>query len=343
MIQEITIKNFKCIDDEILEIKPITILTGTNSSGKSTILQSILLLSYHFKANFLLDEIATRLNDFRYIKNSNIAEKESSIQIKLDNKNFTIFNKTDESWQFIKKPDDTNLFFEERLYYVGANRIGAEAISQYSKNKFGINGEYVFGYYDKNKDEVIKLEIQDESNKTLNGQLHYWGKEILDLDLNIQTQQIDNTNLSIKFGAKTLSNLISAHDVGTGVSYVLKIIIMALSLKKGDIFLIENPEIHLHPKAISKLTHFFTYLVDNDIQLIIETHSEHIINSIRYCAYKNKLKNNDIIMHYKANSKSKFNKIFIDKNGKFIDENNNKVKFPEGFFDANLKELLELL
>lgn len=43
MIKHIQIKDYKCLHDENLEIKPFTIVTGVNSAGKSSLIQSVLL------------------------------------------------------------------------------------------------------------------------------------------------------------------------------------------------------------------------------------------------------------------------------------------------------------
>lgn len=69
--------------------------------------------------------------------------------------------------------------------------------------------------------------------------------------------------------------------VGTGVSYIASVIVSALSCKKGSLFIIENPEIHLHPGAQSKLLEFLSFLAAKGLQIIVETHSDHIFNGLR--------------------------------------------------------------
>ncbi len=70
-------------------------------------------------------------------------------------------------------------------------------------------------------------------------------------------------------------------NVGSGISYLITILITCLASDKGDIILIENPEIHLHPKAQSKLCEFLYYIGSSGRQLFVETHSDHIFNGIR--------------------------------------------------------------
>ena len=106
--------------------------------------------------------------------------------------------------------------------------------------------------------------------------------------------------------------------------------------------LIENPEIHLHPKAQSRLGEFFAWLAQNGVQVIVETHSEHLINKIRYQVYKKILNSNNVTIYYKKSIKENFINININEKGHFINENREKIQFPSGFFDSTLDELLEI-
>lgn len=341
MINNIKISNFKNIDEEFLNFKPLTILTGINSSGKSSVLQTIFLVSYYSKPNITLEKVISKIDNFKNIKNNRIRKGQSHIKLEVNGQSYSMSIEANKEWEVKTKVD---LEFEKNLYYLSAGRIGQEDISQYNKNlKFGTDGEYIFGYFDKNKNIVVENLYNQGIDDTLAGQLKFWIKEVLDIDLEPFTQNVNDTNLSIQYKIEGFANPISPFNVGTGVSYAIKILIMGLCLKKGDIFIVESPEIHLHPKAISNLMWFLAFLVKSGIQIIIETHSEHIINKTRYCIYKNYLDNKDVIVHYKKDDIAKFETIKFNQNGNIVDINGNLTKFPQGFFDANLKELMELM
>ena len=131
-------------------------------------------------------------------------------------------------------------------------------------------------------------------------------------------------------------------NLGAGVSYLAKILILGLSLKESDILIVENPEVHLHPKAVSKFAEFFAFLAQGSVQIIIETHSEHIINKMRYLIFKEKLLENNLQIYYREKFNTPFINIRVNKNGKYIDENGDIMDFPAGFFDSDLNELLEM-
>jgi predicted ATPase len=130
--------------------------------------------------------------------------------------------------------------------------------------------------------------------------------------------------------------------LGAGMSYVAKVLIICLMAKKGDLVLLENPEIQLHPKTQALLGVFLTFISSKGIQLIIETHCEHLINKIAYQIYEDEIDAKDVVIHYKPSVSESFQTILIDENGEFNDEDGNVQSFPTGFFDATLADLMNM-
>ena len=127
------------------------------------------------------------------------------------------------------------------------------------------------------------------------------------------------------------------------VSFVQKIISAGLSCKEGELLVVENPEIGLHPKAASRIAKFLVYLVSQrDVRVVLETNSTDIVTSICYEVYVSNIYSEKVLFLNKANRDS-IEKVFVDGYGKFCNENKELVKYPSGFFDANTKELYALL
>ena len=187
-----------------------------------------------------------------------------------------------------------------------------------------------------------KLLIDKADSNTLKSQLSWWLSEITGLKSNLQTSKIDTkTEVSLKYTIDDIDDLLPI-NVGTGNNYLLKVLIMCLLAKPNDILLIENPEIHLHPLAQYKLGYFFTHINKAGIQLIIETHCEHLINGIRYEIFKKRFNKEDTNILYKSSLKSCFTEINYNEKGAFIDSEMKPCKFPDGFFDAMITELMEM-
>ena len=127
------------------------------------------------------------------------------------------------------------------------------------------------------------------------------------------------------------------------VSFAQKIISAGLSCKEGELLVVENPEIGLHPKAASKIAKFLVYLVSQrGVRVVLETNSTDIVTSICYEVYVSNIYSEKVLFLNKAD-KDSIEKVFVDGYGKFCNENKELVKYPSGFFDANTKELYALL
>ena len=144
-----------------------------------------------------------------------------------------------------------------------------------------------------------------------------------------------NSNIIVTYDAEDLKGL-NPNQLGTAVSYLSKVLIMCINAKKGDLLMIENPEIHLHPKAQAKLGKFLTIIANAGVQLIIETHSEHVVNKIQYQIFSQKFDAEKLAIYYKSDPKEKFEQVVIDELGRY------SVDFPEGFFDASLSDLMKI-
>ena len=331
MITRLEIDNYKCIEHEDLEIKPLTIVTGLNSTGKSTLIQSILLIEQHSTQN----NIGLSTN-YDVIKCRYSNQDEIRIQTTWENnrtKTHTL-SKTNRGTSICA----TELFvFEKGMYYHSANRSGAEDVVRLvDSDMVGSKGENIFGVFEHEKSLPVDEPLRKyKDSYTLQHQVDYWLSYILGIKLSLRTEKVSEENLTIKYESDSLPN-ITPRNLGAGVSYLVKVLILCLRAKKGNVLLIENPEIHLHPSAQAKLGEFLAFIVNAGIQVIVETHCEHLINRVQYAIYKKEVAHDKVLLLYKGGIVEKFQAIPFNTDGKFA------VKFPDGFFDATLDELMEL-
>lgn len=126
---------------------------------------------------------------------------------------------------------------------------------------------------------------------------------------------------------------------GFGITYVLPIIVQALaaSVITNSILIIENPEAHLHPLSQSRLGKFLALVAANGVQIILETHSEHIVDGCRIQAARETMCSDAQVLFFeKKENTSMCNRIEIMDNGEL-------EGWPEGFFDQKRQDLRELL
>jgi len=128
----------------------------------------------------------------------------------------------------------------------------------------------------------------------------------------------------------------SIADVGYGCSQILPILVAGYNLNPGQILIVEEPEIHLHPKAQAELGSFFYDLAEKQIQTIIETHSEHLLLRLQaIVADPNcKLTPDDLRIYYvyMENGERKIKLLKLNESGYFIDD------WPQGFFPERYLE-----
>lgn len=336
MIRQITINNFRGIESEVLDIKPLTLLTGLNSTGKSTCFQAILTSLYYnngTNANIMLSSF-----DFSFAtnRNRNVNAKSSYIEVVCDNGESFETEMLGEYKVVSKKNTEVDL--EDSFYYLSANRLAfnqdMETVSP--KYKVGVQGEYIFGSFETEKSRSLDVKlVKDKNSETLSAQLNWWLTYILGIKFELETEKITSNRVKVIYKSNNLPNL-APQQLGVGVSYLAKILITCLRAKKGDTLMLENPEIHLHPAAQSRLGEFFVYITNAGIQLLIETHCENLLNKIQYEVYKNHINHTDAVLYYKGGITDPFQRLDFMSNGKF------NAEIPEGFFDATLVEMLEM-
>jgi len=350
MLKRLIIKNFKCLFEEDMEFRNLTILTGENSSGKSSVIQAILFLGHNPAistpfAHEILQYLHS-LGNITELTNKLQNAKEFCLKAKFDNDeeiDVTFSQEEEKLAQHIEKFKFPNqLSYGYNLFYLNADRVRPQKQNPLIDIKnFGIYGQYVPSYFEIHKRKPIEKElIKDSSSYTLETQVNYWLKRIIGFNLEFYTEKI-SSNLVQSFYKTEEGFEFSPENIGIGVSYLVAILIACLSAKKDNIILIENPEIHLHPKSQAMLGEFFAFIASKGIQLVIETHNDHILNRIRYEVFKETLSSNDVILFYKGLKDKRFEKIEITQGGFFKRESGDSG-FPEGFYDATLKEIYEI-
>ena len=187
-----------------------------------------------------------------------------------------------------------------KLHYLSCNRIGSQDI--YYKNRtvnrgIGINGEYAIDFLCENRDEPLEESLCREKNSyTLNAQVNCWLKYII--GANISVEAIVGTDAVKTRYSMTEGIMSRPQNVGSGISYLISIIVMCLGSKKEDILIIENPEIHLHPLSQSRLCEFLYFVTCSKRQIFIETHSDHIFNAVRVGIANGTMKREDIAVNF---------------------------------------------
>lgn len=367
MIESIQLTNFKCFEQQNIVLKPLTLLAGLNSSGKSTIIQSLLLLRQSYLENLLpnvgltlngklaqlgtakdvlfeeadLDEIAFDLQDnlpahlklrFAYREESNVLAIIGA-------------EATGEVWK-------TSLFRDE-FQYLRAERIGPRTSFEMSDyevrhhHQMGSSGEFAAHFLSLFGSQIVDLERvrhPTATSNTLQSQVEAWMTEISPgVRLNLRRySEMDLMTFGVTYslGHQVASSEYRPTNVGFGITYALPIVVSVLSAHPGSLVIIENPEAHLHPRGQVKMGELLSLASAAGIQVLIETHSDHVLNGIRLAVHGRKADPSKVALYYskwEAGGKSPSLTLLT------VDENGKVSHWPEGFFDEFERSLDQLL
>lgn len=158
----------------------------------------------------------------------------------------------------------------------------------------------------------------------------------LKLGNNLSTTKINDTQIEIKISRHCNSksnDLVDIADVGFGVTQILPVLTALIIAKKGDLVYIEQPELHLHPKAQYQLSNILSKATAKGINVVIETHSSILIRGLQTLTASKKLDKDKINLHWF--SQDRYGKTII--NNAHLDENGAFGDWPVDFDDIHLE------
>lgn len=237
------------------------------------------------------------------------------------------------------KQDINDLFCN--YYFISANRLGPtrdeSKADEYDLNPVGVFGEHRLNIL--SKSTPINSVNFDQNKGCLLDETNKWLSYIMDgASIDVLGKEKENSVLQLTLCNNTnCDKKVKAINFGFGYSYILSIIITSLIAQPGYTVFIENPEAHLHPRAQSRLTELLCKLAESGVQVFVETHSEHVINSVRLCSLKDNfsLTNEDVSMYFFSED-FKSEKLIMDKEAQISN-------WPDGFFDQQEKDLSQIL
>lgn len=342
--------DFKCFRDNTFDLNNLTILTGANAAGKSSLIQSLLILDSAVSQGVLNKGSALiSLRDEDRALELESAESiirfdaNSSAKIILDRDRFLCDVASLDSPRLLQviKEEGENEGWPLNLLYLSAERNGPRfQVERVTSRTCGCHGEYTASVIDSFVSSFFKVEegrlAPNSNSNNFQIQLDAWVDFLFPgLSIKVVPSGIDMFQIRIR------NNIVSslATNIGFGVSYVLPIIVDCLVADKGSWIIIENPEAHLHAKAQSNMGFFLSAMAASGLRIIVETHSEHIVNGIRKSIAGNlcSIKAEDVSLYFLSIQQGEVNNELIE-----IDRFGNLSSAPVDFFDQQRQDMREL-
>jgi len=363
VIQKIEVENFKCFEHVEVELSNLNLFSGVNSMGKSTLIQVLLLLRQSYEQNALekgiyLNGKYTNLGIGKDVLYTDA--KENKISFLIEDEFCTLHteyeyngaadflkeaNKKDAT-AFIPLTDLMNLF-GNGFHYVAADRLGPQ--SSYEKSYYevwenrqiGNHGEYAVHYLQTHELDDVKNKsvlYDGEDNIRLLKQVERWMGEITP-GVSLRMEEYGHSNrigLTVHQAGSMGADYFTAQNVGFGISYVLPVVLSLLKARKGELLILENPEAHLHPKGQRKMGELIAKAAQGGIQIIVETHSDHVLNGIRLCAKNEEIDPDLVRLYYFTRQeikKGNEHKVVPVIENPVLKPDGRLSFWPEGFFD----------
>ena len=377
MLTRIDLQHFKCFDILKLPLRPLTLLSGANASGKSSVLQALVLLhqtmrEHEWSTRLMLNGAAVRLGTAAEVIDQVHGRRNWGIALlEGDAARFQweFEGERDEMSMAVRKArgetdDGTGWDVDESkplhrllptglpttssshsltdrlrgLTYLTAERLGPREYYKFDDPQLtpvvGPQGEYAVSVLYSGRDirVVDNLLVQDVPPtrfRQVEARMgHFFPGCVLEID---QVPRANAVTLGIRIASGTEFH--RPIHTGFGLTQVLPIMVAALSAKRDDLLLIENPEVHLHPAGQAAMGEFLAEVASAGVQVMIETHSDHVLNGIRRAVKNHTLPSEDVALHF-------FRARREDRTGEepqvqspILDAAGNIDSWPQGFFD----------
>ena len=395
MINQLELKHFKCFEHLKLPLSNLTVLSGANASGKSSVLQALALLQQTMREQEWSDSLALNggamqagfvrdvvdvaqasgpgfeiglSDDFVNCKwtfaDDGLEMSAKLVQVEVGGDVFAVGDslRTPLRWllpeearridnaQGVSKPETLALGIRD-LTYLTAEREGPRETYPLMNNAngeggVGTRGEYAVSVLYQKPTSDVWDGLRLSGAPTLARQVEYRLDSFFP-GCSINLSQVPNAN-AVVLGIRTSeqTGFLRPIHSGFGITQILPIIVVVLTALATDehgethsvatpLILIENPEVHLHPSGQALMGQFLAEAAHAGVQIIAETHSDHVLNGVRRAVKSGKANADEVAIHFfqdRFKNKSQVLSPMINSSGD-ID------RWPEGFFDQFDKDL----
>ncbi len=386
MITRIELRRFKCFDAIDLPLNRLTLLSGFNASGKSSVMQALVLLQqtmreHEWSQHLMLNGASLKLGTVRDVIGYLTVGRDIQLTLEEDNTrdirwtfrgdsdamSLEVFhiiahgetsiewlpNKSEHLRSLLPKavletPNGASLARRLRgLTWLSAERLGPRDIYALEDPELrplvGQAGENTASvlYYGGDERVTGKLTRTGTPPTLLRQVEAHMSSFFPGFELDLSPVKSAN---AVTLGVRT-SRHTEFHrpgHTGFGVTQVLPIVVAVLSAKADDLILIENPEVHLHPAGQARMGEFLAEAASAGVQMLVESHSDHVLNGIRRAVKKRRLQAGETALYFFRSRQEAEDSGLAQVESPVIDTEGNIDSWPEGFFDQFDRDMNEL-
>ena len=381
MLQQIELRFFKCFTLLKLPLGALTLLSGANASGKSSVMQALVLLhqtirDHEWSRRLMLNGASIRLGTASAVIDDVYGRRNCGIALQDGEAGY--------AWDFAGERDEMSMAVERvqvadrfggreeehpqalrtllpvdygepysnsglsgrlhRLTYLTAERLGPREHYALEDPQLtpvvGPTGEHAASVLYSGGDTPVldSLAIPDAPPTRLRQvearmQQFFPGCALV-------AEKVPHTNaVALGFRTSSATDFHAPTHTGFGLTQVFPIVVAALSARREDLLLIENPEVHLHPAGQATMGRFLAEVAAAGVQVILETHSDHVLNGVRRAVKNDVLAPSDVALHFFRPRQDAERDGVEQVQSPHLDSEGNIDDWPDGFFDQFDKDM----
>ncbi|MDR3198195.1 MAG: AAA family ATPase [Planctomycetaceae bacterium] len=239
---------------------------------------------------------------------------------------------------FVSVPIEAEIFFPvlEQVIHIPGLRGNPER-----NYKAARVGQRFIGTFEPYTASIIADWVESNSEKLK--QISRQAKS-LGLTSGITAKRLNDTQIEVKVGrlpenGHNKMDTVSIADIGFGVSQTLPVLTALLAAEPGQLVYIEQPEIHLHPKAQKLLANVLVEAANRGVRVVAETHSSLLLRGVQTLIAKGRIKHEAVALHWFERDKTGKTKVVTAE----IDENAAFGEFPLDFADVEMEAAMEYI
>ena len=362
MIESLRLRNFKCFRDQKVRLGALTVLAGINGAGKSSVIQAILALHQWWEdlqgtPNPWRGPLVN-LGSFRDVLHEGSDDDMFRIDARFSDGGTAYYEQRPApgGGQMGRSNRDVTDAYPRDLFYLSADRLGPRSTLPYVEGDraevtpLGKRGEHVLWYLSRMGSVPVHPGVRHsgEAKNTLTNQANAW-LGVVSPGAALEVRAIPEADCAVatyryERPADVPSRPFRAANVGFGVSYALPPIVALLAPKRDlrdsreNLVIIENPEAHIHPAGQTSLAELAARAVAGGSQVILETHSDHMLNGVRLAVAEGILSPDKVVIHYFERTG-----LNVRVTTPVLTDTGRLDVWPEGFFDQHERNLSRLI
>jgi len=376
VLDALHLTSFKCFETLDLPLGNLTVLSGVNGGGKSSVIQSFVLLAQtlderEWSKSLFLNGLSLTLGNASDVINQTTGRRQLGLGASVGNRKVVwTFSAPDRRamaldltevevngnplslsgpirW-LLPEAEAFNCAIVRHLRcisWLSAERTGPRELlplldAQHHR-QVGMRGELAAGLLHwRESDTVLEGLLVEEAPPTLFHQVRARMRQFFP-GCDLQILPIDGASaVSLRLRSNARSDFQRPQNVGFGLTQLFPVLVEVLAARSGDIVIVENPEVHLHPKAQQDIGELLALVASCGVQIIIETHSDHVLNGIRLAVKgRRAVQPSQVEIHFFSRDADGVPRLLSPR----IDADGRLDAWPEGFFDQFDQALATLM